>query len=127
MSHFGGLYRINGDPYPRSRMSNARMSGTWFEYDLRRDFELLEADIGLSDASTTGSAAYVEILNADSPGTPLWEGEVVRGDVFPIQLSVANLSRIRFRSTGIAPGAEVVFGDLRVIGFPGTASDLSQD
>jgi hypothetical protein len=113
---------INGNLYENSVYSSGWADPgdvAFVEYDLGRDWEILEAAAGLLDDSGSDQGGRFRVI---LDGSVIWEQDVEFGNTADISINVSDGLRLRLEAVSLEEGfVGLGWGNVRLLGIPGEA------
>lgn len=115
-----GPLSINGSTHLRTHWASrdrpgdaSRTGPCWFEFDLGREWDRLEATFGVGDESASTFSCSVEVI---VDGAPVHRQSGALGQDFPVALDITDALRVRLEYTFAGEGPGVCgLGDVRAL------------
>lgn len=115
---------LDGESYPRSIVSTYRRG--FSEWNLSRGYRQLVATVGRSDnAAPADEQVQVEVFLDQRK---VWSERVVLGDPIEMEIDVTDVLRLRIEFTSLNDeSADLVLGDIHLLGLPGEVPEPEDD
>lgn len=126
-SYYDATPQLNGESYPRSLVGDAYNNTGTAEWNLSRGFRQLVATVGRSDEADNPAVAVEVKVFLDQ--REVWSERVVLGEPVELDIDVTDALRLRIDHTPLerSESAELVLGDIRLLGLPGEVPEEPEE